>query len=213
MYVPNHFKEDRVPELHAAIRRIAIGTLITSGADGLEASHVPMLIDPEPAPYGTLRGHIARGNGQWKRAAGGGEALVTFLGPEAYVTPNWFPSKRETGKVVPTWNYIAIHAYGPLHFFEDKAPLLDIVTRLTNTHEGERAGKEPGPWAVTDAPPDYVDAMLKAIVGFELPIARLEGKWKLSQNKSAADIAGIRDGLAAEGDEGATALSRAMSDI
>jgi transcriptional regulator len=213
MYVPNHFKEDRVPELHDAIRRIAIGTLITSGADGLEASHVPMLIDPEPAPYGTLRGHVARGNGQWKRAAAGGEALVTFLGPEAYVTPNWFPSKRETGKVVPTWNYIAIHAYGPLHFFEDKAPLLDIVTRLTNLHEGKRAGKNPGPWAVTDAPADYVDAMLKAIVGFELPIARLEGKWKLSQNKSAADIAGIREGLAAEGDADATALSRAMSDI
>jgi transcriptional regulator len=213
MYVPNHFKEDRVPELHDAIRRIAIGTLITSGADGLEASHVPMLIDPEPAPYGTLRGHIARGNDQWKRAAAGGEALVTFLGPEAYVTPNWFPSKRETGKVVPTWNYIAIHAYGPLHFFEDKAPLLDIVTRLTNLHEGKRAGKNPGPWAVTDAPADYVDAMLKAIVGFELPIARLEGKWKLSQNKSAADIAGIREGLAAEGDADATALSRAMSDI
>jgi transcriptional regulator len=213
MYVPNHFKEDRVPELHDAIRRIAIGTLITSGPDGLEASHVPMLIDPEPAPYGTLRGHIARGNGQWKRAAAGGEALVTFLGPEAYVTPNWFASKRETGKVVPTWNYIAIHAYGPLHFFEDKAPLLDIVTRLTNIHEGARAGKNPGPWAVTDAPADYVDAMLKAIVGFELPIARLEGKWKLSQNKSAADIAGIREGLAAEGDADAAALARAMSDI
>ncbi|HVT54287.1 MAG TPA: FMN-binding negative transcriptional regulator, partial [Dongiaceae bacterium] len=141
------------------------------------------------------------------------EALVTFLGPEAYVTPNWFASKRETGKVVPTWNYIAIHAYGPLHFFEDKAPLLDIVTRLTNLHEGKRAGKNPGPWAVTDAPADYVDAMLKAIVGFELPIARLEGKWKLSQNKSAADIAGIREGLAAEGDADAAALARAMSDI
>jgi transcriptional regulator len=213
MYVPNHFKEDRVPELHAEIRRIAVGTLITNSADGMEASHIPMLIDPEPTPYGTLRGHIARGNGQWKRAASGGEALVTFLGPDAYVTPNWFPSKRETGKVVPTWNYIAIHAYGPLHFFEDKAPLLDIVTRLTQTHEGKRLGKNPGPWAVTDAPADYIDAMLKAIVGFELPIARLEGKWKLSQNKSAADIAGIRDGLAAEPDEDAAALARAMSDI
>jgi transcriptional regulator len=213
MYVPSHFKEDRVPELHAMMRAIAIGTLVTHGADGLEASHVPLLIDPEPGPYGTLRGHIARGNGQWKRAArgangGGGEALVTFLGPDAYVTPTWFPSKRETGKVVPTWNYIAVHAYGPLHFFEDRAPLLDIVTRLTNAHESRRAP----PWAVTDAPADYIDAMLKAIVGFELPIARLEGKWKLSQNKSAADIAGIRDGLAAEAAEGAQALARAMAD-
>jgi len=210
MYVPNHFKEDRVPELHAAIRAIRIGTLITLGADGMEASHIPMLIDPEPASYGTLRGHIARGNGQWKRATAGAEALVTFLGPNAYITPNWFPSKRETGKVVPTWNYIAIHASGPLRFFEDKAPLLDIVTRLTQTHEGKRAGKNPGPWAVTDAPADYIETMLKAIVGFELPIAKLEGKWKLSQNKSAADIAGVRDGLAAEKDEDAAALAAAM---
>jgi transcriptional regulator len=208
MYVPNHFKEDRVPELHAAIRAIRIGTLVTLGSEGMEASHIPLLIDPEPAPYGTLRGHIARSNGQWKRATAGGEALVTFLGPNAYVTPNWFPSKRETGKVVPTWNYIAIHASGPLRFFEDKAPLLDIVTRLTNTHEGKRAA----PWAVTDAPADYIDTMLKAIVGFELPIARLEGKWKLSQNKSAADIAGIRDGLAAEQDEDAAALAAVMPD-
>lgn len=208
MYVPNHFKEDRVAELHAAIRRIGIGTLITQGADGMEASHIPMLIDPEPAPHGTLRGHIARGNGQWKRATAGGEALVTFLGPDAYTTPNWFPSKRETGKVVPTWNYIAIHASGPLRFFEDKAPLLDIVTRLTDLHEGRRAA----PWAVTDAPPDYIETMLKAIVGFELPIARLEGKWKLSQNKPAADVAGVRDGLAAEQDEDARALARTMVD-
>jgi transcriptional regulator len=206
MYVPNHFKEDRVPELHATIRTIGIGTLVTLGSDGMEASHIPMLIDPEPAPYGTLRGHIARGNGQWKRATAGGEALVTFLGPDAYITPNWFPSKRETGKVVPTWNYIAIHASGPLRFFEDKAPLLDIVTRLTNTHEGKREK----PWAVTDAPADYVDTMLKAIVGFELPIAKLEGKWKLSQNKSEADVAGIREGLAAEQDEDASALASEM---
>jgi transcriptional regulator len=206
MYVPNHFKEDRVPELHDAMRAIGIGTLITNGADGMEASHIPLLIDPEPAPYGTLRGHIARGNGQWKRTVAGSEALVTFLGPDAYVTPNWFPSKRDTGKVVPTWNYIAIHAYGPLHFFEDKVPLLDIVTRLTNTHEGKRTA----PWAVTDAPADYIDAMLKAIVGFELPIAKLEGKWKLSQNKSESDIAGVRAGLAAEADEDAQALTKAM---
>jgi transcriptional regulator len=213
MYVPNHFKEDRVPELHAAIRTIGFGTLITNGAEGLEASHIPFLIDPEPGPLGTLRGHIARSNGQWKRlahgAGGGSEALVTLLGPDAYVTPNWFPSKRETGKVVPTWNYIAIHAYGPLRFFEDRAPLLDIVTRLTNLHEGKRAA----PWAVTDAPADYIDAMLKAIVGFELPIARLEGKWKLSQNKSAADVAGIRDGLAGEKDADAAALAQAMPDL
>jgi transcriptional regulator len=209
MYVPSHFKEDRVAVLHETIRGIAFGSLITIGSDGLEASHIPLLIDPEPAPYGTLRGHIARSNPQWKRAGKDGEALVTFLGPNAYVTPSWFPTKRETGKVVPTWNYLAIHAYGVPRFFEDRAPLLEIVTRLTETHESSRAA----PWAVTDAPASHIDALLKAIIGFELPIARLEGKWKLSQNKSAADIAGVRDGHRAEPGEDHAALAQAMSDI
>jgi transcriptional regulator len=206
MYVPAHFNETRIPILHEAIRRIAVGTLVTLGSDGLEASHLPMLIDPEPAPLGTLRGHLARANPQWKRATGGAEALVTFLGPNAYVTPSWFATKRETGKVVPTWNYIAVHAAGRPRFFDDRADLLELVARLTGTHEGKRAA----PWAVTDAPVDYIDAMLKAIIGFELPIARLEGKWKLSQNKSTADIAGVRDGLAAEPGEDAAALVREM---
>ena len=209
MYVPKHFVEDRVPVLHETIRKIAIGTLITLGSDGLEASHIPLLIDPEPTPFGTLRGHVARSNPQWKRANAATEALVTFLGPEAYVTPNWFPSKRETGKVVPTWNYLAIHAYGTPRFFEDREPLLEIVTRLTNTHEGKRAA----PWAVSDAPADYIDTMLKAIIGVEIPLTRLEGKWKLSQNKSAQDIVGIRDGLAQEPGENAAALATAMSDL
>ena len=206
MYVPKHFAEDRVPVLHESMRSIAFATLVTLGSEGMEASHVPMLIDPEPAPFGTLRGHIARGNPQWKRVAAGSQALAIFLGPDAYITPNWFPTKRETGKVVPTWNYIAIHAAGPVRFFDDRAPLLDIVTRLTATHEGNRAQ----PWAVTDAPADYVDGMLKAIVGFELPIAKLEGKWKLSQNKSESDIAGVRNGLAAAPGENAAALAAAM---
>jgi len=206
MYVPKHFAEDRVPVLHESMRSIAFATLVTLGSEGMEASHVPMLIDPEPAPFGTLRGHIARGNPQWKRVAAGSQALAIFLGPDAYITPNWFPTKRETGKVVPTWNYIAIHAAGPVRFFDDRAPLLDIVTRLTATHEGNRAQ----PWAITDAPDDYIDSMLKAIVGFELPIAKLEGKWKLSQNKSEADIAGVRNGLAAAPGENAAALAAAM---
>lgn len=209
MYVPAHFREDSVPVLHDAIRRIAVGTLVTLGSEGMEASHIPMLVDAGPAPYGTLRGHVARSNPQWKRAQPGAAALVTFLGPNAYVTPSWFPSKRETGKVVPTWNYIAIHASGPVRFFDDKASLLDIVTRLTELHEGQRAR----PWAVTDAPPEHIEALLKAIVGFELPIARLEGKWKLSQNKSDADIAGVRDGHRTAAGEDHAALARAMSDL
>ena len=209
MYVPAHFKEDRVNELHAMMRETAIGTLIVAGPNGFEGSHVPMLIDPEPGPYGTLRGHVARANPQWrdagepKRPAVMVQALAMFLGPDAYITPNWFASKKQTGKVVPTWNYTAVHAHGAVTFFDDRDRLLDIVTRLTNLHEGKRAE----PWAVSDAPADYVEALLKAIVGFEMPIARLEGKWKLSQNKSAEDFAGIKAGLVEEGHP----LGKAMS--
>src|SRR5262245_11385185 len=150
MYLPGTFKEERVPVLHAAIRDIKVGTFITLGGEGLEASPLPMLIDPEPGPFGTLYGHLARANPQWKRAAASTEALVTFLGPNAYVTPSWYETKRETGKVVPTWNYIAVHAYGIPRWIQDRDELLGIVTRLTDTHEKDRAD----PWAVTDAPAD-----------------------------------------------------------
>jgi transcriptional regulator len=206
MYLPASFKEERVDVLHDAIRGIAVGTLVTLGSEGLEATHLPLLVDPAPGPFGTLRGHLARANPQWKRADAKVEALVTVLGPNAYVTPSWYPSKRETGKVVPTWNYIAVHAYGTPRFIEDREELRGIVSRLTETHERRRAE----PWAVGDAPADYIEAMLKAIVGVELPIARLEGKWKLSQNKAAADIAGIRAGLAQEPGEAAADLVAAM---
>ncbi len=209
MYLPASFKEERVPVLHAAIRGIKVGTLITLGSEGLEASPLPMLVDPEPAPFGTLYGHLARANPQWKRAAPTPEALVTFLGPNAYVTPSWYPAKREHGKVVPTWNYIAIQATGTPRWIEDRDELLGIVTRLTETHEGARKQ----PWAVTDAPADYIDGMLKAIVGFALPITRLEGKWKLSQNRNPADIAGVRAGTAAEPGDNAAALAAAMADL
>ena len=209
MYLPAAFKEERVDVLHDAIRRIKVGTLVTMGVDGLEASHLPMLIDPEPAPYGTLVGHLARANPQWKRAAPAPEALVTFLGPNAYVTPSWYAAKREHGKVVPTWNYIAVHAYGTPRFIEDRDALLGIVTRLTDAHESGRKA----PWAVTDAPADYIDGMLKAIVGVALPITRLEGKWKLSQNRSAADRAGVREGYVQEPGENAAAMAAAMAGI
>jgi transcriptional regulator len=190
MYVPDHFAETRVPVLHAAMRRIALATLVTSGADGIEASHVPMLIDPAPAPFGTLLGHIARDNPQWRRA-GAGESLAIFLGPGAYVSPAWYPTKQQHGRVVPTWNYVAIHAYGTAEFFDDPARLEALVTRLTATHEAGR----PAPWAPADAPRDYLEMMLKAIVGFALPIARLEGKWKMSQNRPPEDRAGVARAL------------------
>jgi transcriptional regulator len=194
MYVPSHFKEDRVGVLHDAIRQARLGTLVTIGADGIEASHVPMLLDPEPQPFGALRGHVARANPQWRRAAADAQALVIFLGPQAYITPSWYETKRQSGKVVPTWNYVAVHAYGTLHFYEDPDRLLALVTKLTQTHEAPRDQ----PWAVSDAPKDYIAGLLHAIVGFELPIARLEGKWKMSQNRPPADRAGVIAGLASE---------------
>lgn len=193
MYLPSHFAEPRVPVLHDAIARSGIATLVTSGPAGIEASHVPMLLDPDPGPLGTLLGHIARDNPQW--TGGAGEALAIFLGTDSYVSPSWYPTKKESGKVVPTWNYVAIHAKGPIEWFDDAERLRAIVTRLTQKYEAGR----PAPWAVTDAPPDYVDMMLKAIVGFAIPLARLEGKWKMSQNRPPADRKGTVDALRREG--------------
>jgi transcriptional regulator len=200
LYLPPLFKEDRIDVLHDAIRRTGLAMLITNTADGLIASHVPMLLDAEPAPYGTLIGHLARPNPQGRGAIG--EALAVFQGPEAYITPSWYETKRKTGKVVPTWNYVAIHAYGTIEFFDDPERLRDVVTRLTERQETPRAA----PWAVTDAPADFIDVMLKGIVGFAMPIVRLDGKWKMSQNRPPADRAGVVDGLAADGREDVAAL-------
>jgi len=195
LYLPTTFREDRIEAVHAAIAGSGIATLVTLTADGLIASHVPMLLDPEPGPYGTLLGHLARANPQAKGALPGMDALAIFQGLDAYITPSWYETKRRTGKVVPTWNYQAVHAYGPISFFNDLERLRAIVTRLTNRQEAARAQ----PWAVTDAPEDFVQVMLKAITGFAIPITRLEGKRKMSQNRPAEDVAGVIAGLDAEG--------------
>jgi transcriptional regulator len=196
MYLPKEFAEDRIPVLHDAMRAIAFGTLVSTSAEGLAASHIPLLLDAEPAPYGMLTGHLARGNPQGRGVpAEGVEALAMFLGPQAYVSPSWYPSKQETGKVVPTWNYVAIHAHGTLRFIDDLDWKIAHVTRLTASHEAHRAS----PWAVSDAPPDYIAGMAKGIIGFALPIARLYGKWKMSQNRLQADSAGAAEGLSREG--------------
>ncbi len=204
MYVPAHFAEDRTPVLHDAIRAFGLATLVTTTADGLIASHVPLLLDPDRGEFGTLIGHFARPNPQAKGAIG--EALAIFLGPEGYVTPSYYPAKREHGKVVPTWNYAAVHAYGPLRFIDDKTELLDLVTRLTDHHESLRAA----PWAVADAPADFIQGMLNGIVGFELTIARLQGKWKMSQNRPPADRGGVVEGLRADGQ---TALAGSVAQV
>jgi transcriptional regulator len=201
VYLPPAFREDRLDALHAVIRDAGLATLVSLTDHGLVASHVPLLLDPEPAPYGTLIGHLARPNPQADSRAEP-EALAIFHGPEAYITPSWYATKRVTGKVVPTWNYVAVHAYGPLRFFDEPARLLEVVTRLTERHEAPRAA----PWAVADAPADFIAGMLRGIVGFEMPITRLEGKRKMSQNRPAEDRAGVVAGLRAEGREDVAAL-------
>lgn len=204
MYVPAHFAETRVEVLHEALRAAGLFTLVTAGRGGLDASHLPMLLDAPDGQPARLLGHLARANGQWRDTPEGSPALAVALGPDAYVTPSWYPTKAETGRVVPTWNYVAIHVHGVVRFFQERERLLDLVERLTAAHEQGR----PHPWKVSDAPADYVDGMLAGIVGVELEITRLEGKWKVSQNRSAADRRGVLEGLSADGRED---LARVMS--
>jgi transcriptional regulator len=203
MYQPSHFKEERQDILRGLIADHPLGALVTLGPDGINGNHIPFLYDPEPAPLGTLRGHVARANPVWREFKADVEALVIFQGPQLYVTPSWYPTKQETGKVVPTWNYLVIHAYGPLRPMDDREWLRAFVTRLTDNFEKKRAD----PWKVTDAPANYVDAQLKAIVGLEIPVTRLHGKWKVSQNRPPADREGVARGLRAAGDANAARMA------
>jgi transcriptional regulator len=164
-------------------------------------------LDPEPAPFGALRGHVARANSVWRDVMPGTEALVIFQGAQAYITPSWYATKQETGKVVPTFNYAVVHAHGPLRIIEDPAWLRGLVERLTDAYERPR----PQPWKVADAPEEFVQTMLKAIVGIEIPMTRLVGKWKVSQNRPAADQAGVVAGLRAAGDPASTAMADEVS--
>ena len=182
MYLPPAFREERVNVLHAFMRENPLATLVTVSADGIVANHIPLLIDPDPLPYGTLFGHVARANPVWREFSAEKPSLAIFSGPEHYISPSWYPSKQEHGRVVPTWNYVAVHAYGRLQIHEDPDWLRNLVTRLTVTHEA----RFEQPWQVSDAPADYVDGLLKAIVGIELRIERIEGKWKMGQNRSEA---------------------------
>ncbi|AGL87838.1 negative transcriptional regulator, PaiB family [Pseudomonas sp. NFPP10] len=207
MYLPRAFVDEDLARLQQLILGSRLATLVTWGALGLQASHLPLLLDPGQGANGTLYGHLAKANPQCAELAAGAEALVIFTGEDAYVSPSFYPSKAEHGKVVPTWNYVAVHAYGQPEVFSDPERLLKVVGGLTERHEAGR----PQPWQVTDAPADYLEGMLRAIVGFALPIQRLEGKRKLSQNRSAEDIAGVREGLAASADLRDQQLSRLMS--
>lgn len=208
MYLPAHFAETRPEVLHGLIRDHPLGALVTLGSTGLDANHLPFEFDPAPAagaPHGTFRAHVARANAVWKDHSPDLEVLVIFQGSQAYITPSWYEAKREHGKVVPTYNYCVVHAHGPLRVIDDPAWLHAMVTRLTARHEST----QPAPWAVADAPPDFIAKQLAAIVGIEIPVTRLIGKWKVSQNRAPADRAGITAGLAASNPAMAAAVQAA----
>lgn len=210
MYCPEHFRENRRDVLYDLMRMHPLATLVSLNGDGLQASHIPLLFSAGEGENGVLRGHLARGNAQWRDADTAVEALAIFQGPHAYVSPSWYPSKQETGKVVPTWNYAIVHCRGRLRIHDDAQWLAGNVAALTAAHESDR----PEPWAVGDAPARYVDTMLRGIVGVELEIRSIDGKWKMSQNKDAADYAGVVDGLegnARAGDRETAAIMDARS--
>src|SRR5947209_8638593 len=194
MYQPPHFREDRLAVQHALIRAHPLGLIVTAGPGGLQANPIPFLVDSDACEKGTLRAHLARANPQLAELAAVEECLVVFQGPQRYITPSWYATKRETGKVVPTWNYIMVHAWGRPRVIDDTSWLRQQVGELTVSQEHTRAA----PWAVDDAPAGFIAAQLQAIVGIEIPIARSEGKWKVSQNRPPADQLGVVAGLRGE---------------
>lgn len=206
MYTPTPFRQNDRAQLVHHIHQSRLATLLSNGNHGLLATHLPLLLDEEAGQHGTLYGHLARGNPQWRDLVDMPETLIIFQGPDAYVTPSWYPAKAAHGKVVPTWNYTAVHAYGTPEVFDDADRLRDVITRLTEKTEASQRA----PWSVSDAPSDYIDGMLRAIVGIAIPIARIEGKWKLSQNRPEADREGIHVGLTASVDPRDHALLSAM---
>lgn len=206
MYVPQHFEENRIEVLHDLIREHPLGLLCTQGRNGLDANHLPFVLDAETGPYGVLHAHVARANPVWREIRAGAEGLVVFRAEHAYISPNWYPSKHEFHKQVPTWNYRVVHAHGRLTIHDDERYVRGLVARLTRTHEAS----QPRPWRMSDSPRDYIDTMLGAIVGIELEITRLAGKFKLSQNKEARDIQGAGEALEKQGH---TELGQAMLDL
>lgn len=202
MYLPKHFEETDLGTLHTLIEAHPLATWVVGGGTDIAptVNHIPFLLDRRRGTHGTLIGHVARANPVWRQP---GRSVLVFQGPHAYISPGWYASKREHGKVVPTWNYAVVHAHGQARAIEQPDELRALVGRLTDTHEARQAV----PWKVGDAPPDYIDQMLKAIVGIELPIDQLVGKWKVSQNRPAADRAGVQAGLSSRDEPGATGMA------
>jgi transcriptional regulator len=195
MYQPPHFREDRIEVLHALIREFPFGLLITAGAGGLMANPVPFVIDAEGSQLGVLRCHLAKANPQWRELECVEECLAVFQGPESYVTPSWYATKRETGKVVPTWNYAMVQACGRPQVIHHAAWLRRQIGDLTMLKEQGRSSA----WSVDDAPAEFISAQIKGIVGIEIAICRIEGKWKVSQNRPESDRNGVVAGLISEG--------------
>jgi transcriptional regulator len=207
MYQPPHFRDDDLLRQHDLIVAYPLGLLVTSGASGLQANAIPFVLDRGASAHGTLRGHLARPNPQWRDCLEGCPALVVFQGPEHYVTPSWYATKRETGKVVPTWNYVMVQASGTATAIEDDGWLHAQIRALTDMMEG----RLPAPWAVDDAPESFVAGQVRGIVGIEIAIASLEGKWKASQNRPEADRDGVSRGLAELGTPAATDMATLVS--
>ena len=204
MYIPEHFKPGSEQDLHALIAAHPLGALVTRGPDGFDANHIPFELDPGQGPSGTLHAHVARANPVWREVKDGDEVLVIFRAEQAYISPNWYPSKQENHKSVPTWNYSVVHAHGRIAIRDDERYVRTVVARLTHHHEAS----QPVPWKMSDAPKDYIAEMVGKIVGVEVAITRLVGKFKLSQNREARDVAGVIEGLEAQGK---SALAQAMS--
>jgi transcriptional regulator len=209
MYQPPLFREDRLDVLHGLMRTHPFGLIISVGPDGEPmANAIPLLLDASAGEKGTLRGHLARANPHWKSLAETGKALVVFQGPYSYVTPSWYESKKEHGKVVPTWNYVIVQARGAVTIHEDADWLRAHVGALSDAHEERRTD----PWAVSDAPESFIDSQLKGIVGFEIGIAVLEGKWKVSQNRPVPDRVGVVEGLTADSGQGNAEMARLVKE-
>ncbi|TPN88329.1 FMN-binding negative transcriptional regulator [Mesorhizobium sp. CU2] len=196
MYQPPHFKETRLEVLHGLMRAHPLGLLISNGEEGPVANAVPFLLDADIGPHGRLRAHLAKANPQWRLLADNpaSPVLIVFQGADAYVTPSWYETKRETGKVVPTWNYAIVQVRGTVRVIEDGAWIAEQITELTASQEGRRSA----PWAVTDAPAAYIQSQIKGIVGLEIAITAIDGKWKVSQNRPVADRVGVAEGLDGE---------------
>jgi len=203
MYIPNVFEEPSMEVMHQLIRARPLATLVTLSSSGLNANHIPLQLSEAPAPFGTLRGHVARANPVWQDVKSDMEALVVFHGPDTYISPSWYATKKQTGKVVPTWNYAVVHAYGSVRIIDDETWLRTHLDALTAHNEAPFAEQ----WVASDAPPEYVERLIKAIVGLEIVITRLLGKWKVSQNQPVENQTGVVEGLHATGRPDAIAMA------